>query len=156
MIQTLRSRRAILATASLVSTLTDTLGGPLLVSGGGTVDAKTHSFAANQGLSLSNGLASGINYSIGLLFNFDTATSCRWVLDFKNLVVDAGFYIVDSMFTLYPVTGAFGPFPTSTTVPAVLTRDGATNVVSSYANWMSRHLDLKASPYTCTSYGRFR
>ena len=82
MIQTLRSRRAILATASLVSTLTDTLGGPLLVSGGGTVDA--------------------------------------------------------------------------TTVPAVLTRDGATNVVSSYANWMSRHLDLKASPYTCTSYGRFR
>ena len=114
--------------------LSDTLGGPSRVSGGGTVNATSYSFAASQGLSLSNALASPGDYSIALRFSFDVVNGYRKIIDFRNRTVDAGFYVINSKLTFYPVTGPDGEFPNATTRPVVLTRDAATSAITAYVN----------------------
>ena len=46
----------------LNGSLADSLGGPALVAAGGTLNATNYSFAANQGLSLLNGLANALGF----------------------------------------------------------------------------------------------
>jgi hypothetical protein len=53
-----------------LNNLNDSLGGPSLVSLGGTVGSGNYTFAAEQGLSLSNALPNSADYSLFMDFEF--------------------------------------------------------------------------------------
>lgn len=115
--------------------LNDSLGGPSLVSLGGTVGSSSYTFGAQQGLSLSNGLASPGTYTIDLSFAFDTLSGYRKFLDFKGLGADAGLYVLSSNLNFYPVvTGSGTPFSPGTFARVDLTRDDVAGLVSGYVN----------------------
>ena len=123
----------------LNGTFADALGGPALVSQGGTLNATNYSFGQNQGLSLSNGLTNNNNYSIEMVFQFSTLSGYRKILDFNNLTLDAGFYALGTAINFYPVTtGAVGALAANVTADVVLTRDGATGVVTGYVNGLQQ------------------
>jgi hypothetical protein len=125
----------------------DALGGPALVTGGGTLGAAGYTFGVNQGLSLSNALSDGANYSIEMRFSFDdnhTTNNTSWlkIIDFKNLSSDDGVYsyLSSGAKTLdYCVcgtqhNGTADVFSGGKLVDVLLTRDKATQVVKGYAN----------------------
>src|SRR5260370_11257489 len=90
------------------NSLADSLGGPSLVSLGGTVGSGTYTFAAQQGLSLSNALPNSADYSLFMNFEFSSVSGYVKIVDFKNLTADNGLYNLTC--TLF-----FFPFPTATT-----------------------------------------
>lgn len=119
----------------LNNSLSDALGGPSLISAGGTLSATGYTFGANQGLSLSNGFANAGDYSIELQFSFDATGDWRKILDFKNLTSDNGLYNLNGALNFYPIiNGATNPIGSGTSVNVILTRDGSTNVVVGYVN----------------------
>src|SRR5262245_54796958 len=79
------------------NSLTDALGGPALVSEGGTLSGGRYSFNANQGLRLSNALASNSNYSIELVMRYNTlgagTSQFKKFIDFANRTSDRGMYV---------------------------------------------------------------
>lgn len=132
---------ATLAEAALIhqyrldGSLADDLGGPSLVADGGTLNATDYSFAANQGLSLSNALPNAGNYSIEFEFEFDTLSGYRKLVDFKDLTADAGLYNLNTALNFFPVTGgSSGAFTANVFARLVLTRDGSSNAVTGYVN----------------------
>jgi hypothetical protein len=117
------------------NTLADSLGGPSLVSLGGTIGAGEYSFAAEQGLSLSNALPDDTNYSIYLDFEFDTLSGYRKIVDFKNLASDNGLYNLNTDLNFYNFNfGPSGALTAGTFAQVVLTRDSSTNTVTGYVN----------------------
>lgn len=118
---------------SLNGTFADALGGPALAGFGGTLGANGYTFAANQGLSLSNALAQGI-YSIELSFSFGATSGYRKIVDFKMLDDDAGFYNLSTQASFYPVvSGPAGAFANGAQAHVVITRD-ASSVFRAYVN----------------------
>lgn len=80
----------------LNGTLSDSLGGPSLVSNGGSITGSGYIFGPNQGLDLT--IPSGINwndYSLTVDVTFDDLSNRSWqkIVDFKNRSSDAGLYV---------------------------------------------------------------
>ena len=118
----------------LNGSLADALGGPSLVSAGGSLGASGYTFAANQGLSLSNGLMSNSNYSIEMRFSFDALNGYRKILDFQNLTSDNGLYDLNSALNFFPITTGPAVFSTGTLADVLLTRDSGSGQVVGYVN----------------------
>ena len=129
---------------SLAGTLTDDLGGPPLVSNGGTFvpgNPLGYAFGANQGLVVTGAVPSV--YTIDLVFELADMTSYRKLIDFKERGSDAGLYVHDSQleFVVIPITGCPGNscytspvvFTANTPVQVTLTRD-ATGMVVGFVN----------------------
>jgi hypothetical protein len=117
----------------LDGSLADQLGGPSLVPVGGTTTSTGYDFAANQGLNLSNAITNGGQYSIEIVFSWDTLSGgYQKILDFHNLTGDVGLYSLVSGLNF--VNGAFVPdvFVANQSVHLVLTRDDATDVLRAY------------------------
>ena len=116
----------------------DSLGGPALVPNGGTLGVNRYTFGANQGLSLTNGLVDTSDYSIVVVFEFDSLSpTWKKVIDFQQLSEDFGVYIEDdalSFFTLFSSPGGPDMVTANTDSQIVLTRDSATQTVSGYLN----------------------
>ena len=122
----------------LNGTLADALGGPALVAAGGALGGSGYSFAPNQGLSLSNGLAGGNgNYSIEMSFSFSTIGGYRKILDFKDRSSDNGLYALGNALNFYPINTNGSAFANNVNVDVVLTRDSGTNLVTGYLNGVS-------------------
>lgn len=122
----------------LNGSLRDELGGPRLVSYGGTLNATNYSFGPDEGLSLSNAIVPG-DYSIEMIFNFENVYSWNRVVEFKNRGddggVDEGWYVYNSTLQFYPVSyGTDEPFVAHVDAHVVLTRDDATDLVVGYVN----------------------
>jgi hypothetical protein len=84
----------------LTTSLNDTLGGPSLVSDGGTLTPGVgYTFLPGQGLTLSGGFGPGGsfsgNYRIEMVFHFDTFSGNGYdkVIDPKNKTIDEGLYV---------------------------------------------------------------
>ncbi len=90
--------------------LTDALGGPVMVSGGGTLGANGYFFDQDTGLSLSNWdpTGQGDDYSIEMYLTIDNETMAasdyQKLIDFKNRTSDNGFYLVDRDLPDYRLT----------------------------------------------------
>ncbi|MBX3421688.1 MAG: hypothetical protein KF752_09040 [Pirellulaceae bacterium] len=124
----------------LNNSLADDLGGPNLVSHGGTLSPSGYSFGLNQGLSLSNGLADPGNYSIEIIFRIEQVDGWKKIIDFKNLTSDSGLYNRSSELRLYSsgLAGPAGGFSPNTDLRLILTRDGTSNLVSGYIDGVSQ------------------
>jgi hypothetical protein len=123
----------------LNASLTDALGGPSLVTLGGTLTATGYQFGPNQGLNLSSALANPADYAIELVFSWNSLSgSWQKIIDFHNLAPDIGLYTLGN--GLQFMNGAFTPnlFTAGVTRHLVLTRDDATNVVRAYIDGVER------------------
>src|SRR5688572_22486947 len=127
----LSSAAVLTADYRLNGSLADFLpGGTALTSAGGTLGANTYTFSNNQELSVSNVLANGADYSLGIRFSFTENAGYNKFVDFKDLTSDTGQY-VNSGFTFYP-TASGGFFSTSVMHNVFLTRSSATNTYTAY------------------------
>jgi Ca2+-binding RTX toxin-like protein len=112
----------------------DEFGGPAVVPAGGTLNATNYSFAANEGLSLSNAIDSS-NYSIELDFQFSTTSGYRKIIDFNDRADDEGLYNYNTDLNFYDeAEGDPGAFANDTRAQVVLTRNGITKEVVGYVN----------------------
>ena len=119
--------------------LNDTNGGPALISQGGSVTSGTYVFGVNQGLLLTDPSLNTNSYTIELSFSFDTIGGFRRVLDFKNRGSDTGLYAFSQSLNFFNlVTAAEADFTVDQFLHVVLTRDGATQLVSGYVNGQPR------------------
>jgi hypothetical protein len=118
----------------------DDCGGPDLVPAGGTLNSNAYSFAANQGLSLSNALALPGGYSIEMVFSLSDLNDYRKIIDYRNLLLDAGLYSHYSStdhgyLNLFPrAQSASKVFTAGQTAHLVVTRDASTNAFVGYVN----------------------
>jgi hypothetical protein len=113
----------------------DALGGPALTANGGTLTPTHYAFGANQGPSLSNGLLDAADYSIELLFEFDTTSGYRKILDFKDRASDNGLYNLSTALNFYSgTTGPSGALADNGIAHVVLTRNDTSNLVVGYVN----------------------
>lgn len=123
---------------TLNNTYADANGGPSLTPDGGTLSASGYTFGPNQGLTLNNAI-NATTYSIELNFSLTDLGGYRKLVDFGNLVPDTGLYLLNGQLDFYPT-----PVTATTTVVAnqsvdvLLTRDGATNLVTGYLNGVSQ------------------
>jgi hypothetical protein len=94
------------ATTGLGDTL---LNGNDLIASDGTVAGGLYSFAANQGLRLTNALPNTTNYAIEMRLRFDDCIA-GWakLIDFQDKQVEAGLYIRDGQISFYPISDKFG------------------------------------------------
>ena len=115
----------------------DQNGGPSLANDGGALDATGYSFAANQGLSLSNVL--GTTYTIDFQSSFAVVTGFRKLVDFKDRSSDNGLYNLSTTLDFFPVvngpTGAFAP---NVLARVTITRDAATDAFVGYVNGLQQ------------------
>jgi hypothetical protein len=119
----------------LTNSLSDTLGGPSLVSDGGTLNASGYNFGVNQGLNLSSALSNPGDYSILMDFNFSSLTGFRKILDFENRVSDAGLYSFNGgQLDFFPAAAGSTSLSLNVLARVVLTRDSGTNTVTAYLN----------------------
>ncbi len=118
------------------NSLADSLGGPSLVSLGGTVGSGTYTFAAQQGLSLSNALPNSADYSLFMNFEFSSVSGYVKIVDFKNLTADNGLYNLTGTLVYFPFATGTTPntIAAATFVKVAITRDTATNTVTGYVN----------------------
>ena len=114
----------------LDGSLADTMGGPDLVALGGTLTASGYDFEANEGLNLSSANIAPDEYTIEIDFSFDDLSSFQKVLDFKDLVADAGLYTHDDTLRFYSPHFISGNILSVDTLHhLVLSRDGVTEEV---------------------------
>ena len=122
----------------LNNSLADQLGGPGLVSVGGSLNPTNYSFGTNQGLSLSGAFSDPGTYSIEMKFNFAVLDSWRKIVDFKNLGTDEGLYDYSSALQFVRFSGGNfengpnGAFIANQDVNLILTRNSATQQVIGY------------------------
>jgi PEP-CTERM motif len=119
---------------NLTSSLNDTLGGPALVSDGGTLSASGYSFGANQGLNLSSVLSDAGNYSILMDFSFTDLNGFRKILDFQDKASDTGLYNLNDSLDFFPLILGPAVFSPGVLARVVLTRNSATDIVTGYVN----------------------
>lgn len=122
----------------LNGTLADALGGPSLVpinAGGsdGTIGPTGFSFPANSGLQLSGGAFDPGTYTIEMTFSFDSITSWRRIIDFKDRATDTGLYNYYGAIQFYPDTTGSGIFTPGGTVNIIISRDDVTDAFNVYA-----------------------
>ena len=119
----------------LNGSLADARGGPSLVALGGTQQSTGYKFSANQGLNLSSALANPAQYSIEIVFRWDTLTGAWYkILDFHNLASDVGVYTTGNGFYFLDRAFAPGLFVPNSVAQIVITRDDATDIVRAYFN----------------------
>jgi hypothetical protein len=126
---------------SLDNTLADALGGPSLVSQGGTLSGSAYSFDANLGLSLAGALPSD-TYTIDTTFTLDStgaAATTLWVriIDFKDRSLDQGLYFYQGYLQYCECDTQLNGetfIAGGEQVRVTLSRDGATDTVTSYVN----------------------
>lgn len=124
---------------ALRGSLEDNLGGSPLTAVGGQITALGYVFAANQGLSFSSRNFTPSNYSVELSFKFDSNLGTNKILDFHNLTSSPGLYAQDGRLTFAPAaSSSILDFTPGMDVHVVLTRDGATNLVTAYVNGQQR------------------
>ncbi len=116
------------------NSLADTLGGPALISLGGTLNPANYTFEETQGLRLDNGFADPGNYSILLHFSFTQLESWRKIIDFKERTSDNGLYSLDAALNFVPLVVGSPVFALNTPATVILTRNGATDEVVGYVN----------------------
>jgi hypothetical protein len=126
---------------NLNGTLTDSLGGPSLVSNDGTIGAGGYTFDANEGPSLSNAVTQD-NYSILMDFSIsdtDGNNGYKKLIDFNNLAADTGVYNYLKSLTFYPgPTGTMSTFVAGTLARLVITRDAGTKNFVAYVNGLQQ------------------
>lgn len=121
----------------LNGTLADRLGGPSLVSHGGSLGSERYTFAANQGLRLEGALEDTGSFSIEVVAQLDSLDPFfKKLIDFEDLSSDYGLYVSGGAMQLYPGgTGMGGEVVTANTdFHFALTRDGATGETKVYFN----------------------
>ena len=124
---------------ALRGSLEDNVGASPLAAVGGQITALGYVFAANQGLNFSSREFTPANYSIELSFKFDSNLGTNKILDFHNLTSDPGLYAQDGRLTFAPAASSgLLDFTPGMNVHVVLTRDGATNLVTAYVNGQQR------------------
>jgi hypothetical protein len=106
LLSTVDSQAALIHQYDLNGSLADTLGGPALVTNGGTIGAAGYVFKANQGLQLRDKL--GADYTIDMVFHFDALGSWRKIVDFSDLKEDVGFYAYGSGLSFYGLADTSG------------------------------------------------
>lgn len=111
--------------------LTDDLGGVSLISHGGTFDPSGYSFGRNQGLTLNNDL--GAVYTVDLEFRFDVHGGWQKIIDFSDLISDAGMYTLGANYYAYPSHPSGAAPADGVNGRLTLTRD-ISNLVSIYSN----------------------
>lgn len=120
---------------ALRGSLADNLGGSPLTAIGGQITALGYVFAANQGLSFSSKSFTPSSYSIELSFKLDSTAGSTKIVDFHNLASNPGLYQQNGRLTFAPeASSSLLDFTPGTNVHVVLTRDGATNLVTAYVN----------------------
>jgi len=103
------------------------------------VSASGYSFAARQGLSLSNAFVDFTNYSILLDFSFTDLTGYRKIVDFLNLASDNGLYNLAQSLDFFPVANSgTADFAVNQPVRVILTRASSGNTVTGYVNGVSK------------------
>lgn len=107
-------------------------GGSALTSFGGSLATPgLYTFAAGQGLSASNFLLNGGEYSLGIRFEFDTTSGWRKLVDFKDRTVDCGQYVNGGL--AFYCLNSGGSLSPDTFYNVVLTRSSA-GTYSTYVN----------------------
>lgn len=112
---------------------TDLLGGPSLTGNGGTFGPNGLHFGANQGPSLSGGLADIGAYSIETYFNFGSVGGWAKILDFKDRSIDYGVYNHNGANRFYPIAGTEGEYSPGVMAHLVVTR-GAGDMFTAYVD----------------------
>jgi hypothetical protein len=123
----------------LNGSLSDALGGPSLVSLGGTVGPTGYTFGLGQGLSLTNALNPSV-YTLEMSLRLDAVNGYRKIVDFENRRYDFGFYVQNGFPSFSPGGNAGDLTPSiaaNTMFHLVLTRS-ATNVFTAYVNGVQR------------------
>ncbi|HJQ80321.1 MAG TPA: choice-of-anchor Q domain-containing protein, partial [Lacipirellulaceae bacterium] len=119
----------------LNNSLADALGGPSLVSQGGNLTSIGYIFDPNEGLNLSDALSNPAQYSIELLFRFDSGSG-GWhkIVDFKNLTANTGLYRAGN--GLHFLDRVFTPnvFEAGVICRLILTRDDESDAVRGFIN----------------------
>jgi hypothetical protein len=124
---------------ALRGSLNDNVSGDPLSSYGGQITALGYVFAGNQGLTFSSRDFTPADYSIELSFRLDTTAGTTKLIDFHNLTADPGLYQQSGAIAFSPAaTASISDFRPGTDVHVVLTRDGATNLVTAYVNGQQR------------------
>lgn len=119
--------------------LTDTLGnGNDLTSFGGNLTTPgRYTFAAGQGLDLSDAFPDPTDYAIEMRFEIDSNIPFwKKIIDYQDLTSDNGAYIRSSSLAfLSPGTALGGTgIPSNTDAVIRITRDGGTNEVQGFVN----------------------
>ena len=127
---------------TLNNTYADANSGPSLVPNGstgtGTLSSSGYTFAANQGLGLTNALTDPGNYSISLTFSLTDVISgngYKKLIDFKNLTSDNGLYLLNGVLDFYPTPlVATTVIAANQSVTVNLTRNSATHLLTGSVN----------------------
>lgn len=82
----------------------ETNGGSAMVPAGGTLGTTGYTFAAGQGPNVSNALANTGEYTIEMVFRFDTVTGYRNILNFNGLTGDPAVYCLNGSVIFYDYT----------------------------------------------------
>jgi len=119
--------------------LSDTLGnGNDLISFGGLISGGRYTFSDNQGLSLTSALADTSNYAIEIkLQNNDDLSAYKKLIDFQELAVDAGLYLVGNTVDFYPDDATNGIYALDIDFTVGLARSG--NLVELFLDGISIH-----------------
>jgi hypothetical protein len=139
------SHAALIHQYELNGSLKDQLGGPDLVANGGSLNASSYVFKANQGLQLQEKI--GAVYSVDMVFHFDALGSWRKIIDFGDLKVDAGFYAYGSMLDFYGLAGTTGKLTAMTDTRLTLSR-GADAMLNIYQDGQLVMSKKDTQPYT--------
>lgn len=121
----------------LNGSLADSLGGPALVSLGGTLGANGYGFSANQGLVYTGGFADAGSYSIDIRFSLDDRSGgYAKIIDYLNQASDNGLYALGQRLEFFPVNNGVGPqvFDGQQMVDVMVTRDAATGLSTGWVN----------------------
>ena len=118
--------------------LNDSLSSTVLTDNEGTINSDSYSFGANQGLFLDTALSLADNYSIGIQFSFETVSSWRKIVDFKDRSPDSGQYILsNNLFFFAPTNGGSGNIQADEFINVVFTRSSLDNLYTAYLNGSS-------------------
>ena len=118
----------------LNGSLADGLGGPALISQGGTLNPTNYSFGPNLGLALNNGFVNPADYSIEMIFNISNTAVWRKLIDFKDRSTDLGLYNYNTSLSYLPpfAPGPGGAINANIDVHLVVTRDQGTGQIIGY------------------------
>ena len=121
--------------------LNDSVGSVALVPNAGTVGPTSYAFQKNQGLSFTPNAASTFNpaeYSIEMVFSFNTTLYYRKIIDFSDLSQETGLHVLSRNLNFFGTspnqTGTGLPFVDYGPARVILTRIAATGQMIGYVN----------------------
>jgi hypothetical protein len=134
--------------------LSDSQGGPALVTNTGTVSGGRYVFTAGADLEGAGLLTDPADYTIDFIVALADLAGYAKLLDFKDLTTDDGLYILNSAVDFFPL-----PVSTEVMSPSVpgrltVTRDAGTALMSVYLNGvLAISFDDSATNYGTFSSG---